>query len=86
LTYVLNNARKHGEDLRSGWADPFSSCWYFDGWRDLAWQQGCAPPTGPPPVAPANTWLLTTGWLQNWGPISVDDIPGQRPGRGTRAG
>ena len=38
LCYVLQNARRHGERLEARWhgMDPFSSAWWFDGWRDLS--------------------------------------------------
>ena len=76
LCYVLNNARRHGERLeaRFGGIDPFSSAWYFDGWASDAWRSAVGPPEGPPPVAPATHWLLTTGW-QKCGLIGVEEVP-----------
>src|SRR5262245_58503844 len=40
LCYVMQNARRHGEwiDRRFGGADPFSSAWWFDGWKDDGWR------------------------------------------------
>ena len=79
LCYVLNNARRHGERLdgRYGGIDPFSSAWYFDGWSDEGWRRGLSPPVGPPPVAPAQSWLLATGWRQR-GLIGVEEVPAGR--------
>ena len=79
LCYVLHNARRHGERLeaRFGGIDPFSSAWYFDGWADDGWRRGLSPPAGPPPVAPAAHWLLTTGWRQR-GLIGVEEVPAAR--------
>ena len=76
LCYVLNNARRHGEQLDARWSgiDPFSSAWYFDGWASDSWRGAVRPPDGEPPVAPATSWLLTTGW-RRWGPIGVEEVP-----------
>ena len=77
LCYVMNNARRHREELPA-WAhgiDPFSSAWYFDGWRDHGWRSGLAPPEGDKaPVAEARTWLLTEGW-QRHGLIGTAEVP-----------
>ncbi len=63
LVYVLHNARRHGEAVAT--IDVYSSAWYFDGWRTDQWRRGLDPPDNPhgPPVAPAHTWLLATGWM-----------------------
>ena len=63
LCYVLNNARRHGERLAARWngIDPFSSAWWFDGWRDEIWRYGLSPPPEKT-VLTARSWLLTTGW------------------------
>ena len=76
LCYVLNNARRDGERLDARWGgiDPFSSAWYFDGWSTDEWRQAVGPPSGPLPVAPAESWLLQTGW-RRWGPIAVTELP-----------
>ena len=66
LCYVLQNARRHGEaiDLRFGGMDPFSSSWWFDGWKDDSWREGVGPPEMRT-VADAETWLLKTGWKRS---------------------
>lgn len=80
LRYVLGNYRQHaaerGERLARDWIDPFSSAYWFDGWRDpvrlteprqrelLAVRR---------PTASATVWLLTTGW-RRWGPLAFDDM------------
>jgi hypothetical protein len=63
-SYVLNNARRHLAKLgralpRVAGIDPASSGAWFPGWRP-----GVAMPhaPGPPPVAPARTWLAAVGW------------------------
>ena len=79
LCYVLNNARRHGERLEARWGgiDPFSSAWHFDGWADDGWRRGLSPPDGAPPVAPAESWLLATGWRRR-GLIGVEEVPAGR--------
>lgn len=79
IRYVLLNQRVHearrGEKLSSDWIDPFSSAYWFDGWRapvrlreprqrDLL--------NVPCPTAAPTVWLLTTGW-RRWGPLEFDD-------------
>ena len=83
LCYVLNNARRHGEPLSARWngVDPFSSAWWFDGWKHDAWRQGVSPPPEKT-VAAARSWLLTTGWRHH--PlIGITEVPGRlrEPGR-----
>ena len=75
LCYVLQNARRHGErlDPRFGGMDPFSSAWWFDGWRDNSWRAGVPPPEMRT-VAPSKTWLLNVGWRQH-GLVSIDEVP-----------
>ena len=82
LCYVLNNGHRHDEARDPLWngIDPFSSAWHFDGWTHDRWRRGLAPPTGEPTVAPAESWLMTSGW-RRWGPIGVGEVPraaGQR--------
>jgi REP element-mobilizing transposase RayT len=76
LCYVMNNGHRHGEvhDPRWGGIDLFSSAWHFTGWAHDGWRRGLDPPTGDPPVAPAETWLLAEGWLQ-WGKVRVGEVP-----------
>jgi hypothetical protein len=77
LCYVLQNARRHGEpvDPRFGGMDPFSSAWWFDGWRDDSWKLGIPPPEVRT-VAEPETWLLRTGWKRSrYGLISITELP-----------
>lgn len=78
LAYVLNNWRKHREDLENPRAlaaklDPYASGLSFTGWD--------APPFAVPkgyeplPVSAPSTWLLRVGWAQ-FGPIGVFEMPG----------
>ena len=78
LCYVMQNARRHGERLDARWngVDPFTSAWWFDGWRDERWKHGRKPPKEPP-VAGARSWLLTTGW-RRFGLLAVDEVPAAR--------
>ncbi|HUS67635.1 MAG TPA: transposase [Kofleriaceae bacterium] len=77
LCYVLQNARRHGLDVPPGQPDPFSSAWWFDGWRHERWRAGLKPPPDGPTVAAAEGWLLTTGW-RRWGAIGVEEVPAAR--------
>ena len=77
LCYVLQNARRHGEpiDARFGGMDPFSSAWWFDGWRDERWKIGIPPPEQRT-VAEPESWLLRTGWKRSrFGLISITEVP-----------
>jgi putative transposase len=77
LCYVLQNARRHGEriDPKFGGMDPFSSAWWFDGWRDETWKEGVGPPDVRP-VAEPTTWLLRVGWRKSRsGLIAIDEVP-----------
>jgi len=74
LLYVLQNARRHTQRdpdriLDPTWVDPRSSARWFDGWRDLEPEDG-----GDRVVAPAQSWLLTTGWRRH-GLLRVDERP-----------
>jgi REP element-mobilizing transposase RayT len=75
LCYVLQNARRHGEviDARFGGIDPFSSAWWFDGWRDMTWKTGLSPPSERT-VAEPESWLLCVGWRHH-GLIAVTEVP-----------
>ncbi|HXU82441.1 MAG TPA: transposase [Polyangia bacterium] len=71
LVYVLLNFRKH---LRAApGIDPCSSGPWFEGWTLRP-----RPPPGPPPVAPARTWLAREGWLRAGGPIDPSESPSTR--------
>lgn len=89
LSYVLNNARKHG--CRVAGTDPFSSgAWFDSGFEAIARSSanGCkvsprripgrraGNPTNErtPPLLPARTWLLSRGWRRH-GPIAVWQVP-----------
>jgi putative transposase len=77
LCYVLQNARRHGVALDPAFfgADPFSSAWWFDGWKDAAWKAGLAPPEQCT-VAAAESWLLREGWRRGRGGlIAIDEVP-----------
>ena len=83
LCYVLLNARRHGEPLDPSYQgmDPFSSAWWFDGWKDASWKLGIGPPAQRT-VAPAESWLLTTGWRQaGAGLLEITEVlvAGRRP-------
>ncbi len=80
LAYVLNNWRRHREDVagvaqRRAQVDPYSSGIRFDGWSGVA--APFAAPAGyqPLPVAAAASWMLTTGWRRH-GPIGLREVPG----------
>ncbi len=73
LAYVLNNWRRHREDLhaRQPAFDPFASARAFDGWAG-------APHRGHlefVPVVMPTTWHLTLGW-RRYGPVSPHARPG----------
>ncbi len=74
LCYVMNNGHRHDEQEPRNGIDPFSSAWHFDGWSHDRWKRGRPPPTGEPPVAPAESWLLKEGWM-TWGRIGVGEVP-----------
>ena len=83
LAYVLNNWRKHREDVagaaqRRARVDPYSSGLAFPGWAEregvpFAWPRGYEPL----PVSYPTTWLLTDGW-KRWGPVALAENPGPR--------
>jgi hypothetical protein len=77
LCYVLQNARRHHEsiDRRFGGMDPFSSAWWFDGWKDRSWKAGIPPPEVRT-VAPAESWLLREGWKRSpFGLLTITETP-----------
>ncbi|MBK9388264.1 MAG: transposase [Planctomycetes bacterium] len=76
LRYVLQNGKKHGAVQRSS-IDLCSSAPVFEGWKER-------PPIGSIPatsavasIAPASTWLLTTGWRRH-GLLDIDELPQHR--------
>ena len=76
LAYVLNNWRRHREDLgRRDRLDPFSSSAAFPGWNDGAPLQRLGPRDELLPVWYPQTWLLRDGWRRG-GAVS----PWERPG------
>jgi len=84
--YVLQNARHHGIDIGNAYhgLDPFSSGWWFDGWSRDDWRMGIRPPDTPT-VAPARSWLATTGWRQHHPPIGITESPADHMPRYRRA-
>ena len=77
LCYVLQNARRHHERIDPKWGgvDPFSSGWWFDGWRDEGWRARQVPPDVRTVAEPA-TWLLRVGWKKaRFGLIAIDEVP-----------
>jgi len=80
LCYVLNNWRRHKEDLRSPAAgrsrlDPYSTAIHFRGWRESP-QLAVRDDYVPLPAAEPQTWLLRVGW-QKHGSISAYAVPGE---------
>jgi REP element-mobilizing transposase RayT len=80
LRYVLLNQRQHemrrGQELARDWIDPFSSAYWFDGWRDpirLREPRQRELLAIPCPTASPTVWLLTAGW-RRWGPLAFDDV------------
>ncbi len=71
LVYVLQNARKHGAQLKG--IDAFSSGHWFAGWRDRVAR-------APSPIAAARSWLLAKGWMR-WGLLSTEERPRMPPAR-----
>jgi len=76
--YVLQNARHHGVDVGNvcHGVDLYSSAWWFDGWSRDDWRTGLKPPDTPS-VAPARSWLATTGWRRH-GLIGVTEAPAEK--------
>jgi REP element-mobilizing transposase RayT len=60
LSYVFNNAKKHGlRVLGQGFVDPYSSARRFHGWASEVFEYGEPDPW---PKVRARTWLLGQGW------------------------
>ncbi len=82
IAYVLNNWRRHQEDLapfaQSWLVDPYSSGANFGGWKELADRPFLFSPRDPyKPLLTCipRTWLLRTGWERR-GLIGAREIPG----------
>lgn len=75
IAYVLNNWRRHREDMvRGAPIDPYSTAPCFDGWdRELRF--ALPPEYEPLPTAYPATYLLSTLWRRHL-LISPDEIPG----------
>ena len=72
LAYVLNNWRRHREDLTDRRAfDPFASARAFDGWANDPHRSHLEFV----PVVMPTTWHLTQGW-RRYGPIAPHARPG----------
>ncbi|MBL8898758.1 MAG: hypothetical protein JNM84_14060, partial [Planctomycetes bacterium] len=73
LRYVLQNGKKHGVVAQAS-IDLCSSAPVFDGWEERP--SIAAIPTAPvvASVAPASTWLLTTGWRRH-GLLDLRELP-----------
>jgi REP element-mobilizing transposase RayT len=87
LSYVLNNWRKHHEDITRTWnVDPFSTGIQFPGWKEredaVVWWK-IRETYDPLVVYLPKTWLLRVGWMKH-GRISWTERPGKRA-RGARA-
>lgn len=79
LSYVLNNWRRHQEDLRSVEAkrsrlDPYSTAIHFRGWREAP-RMNAPADFVPLTSAEPQTWLMRVGW-QRYGRISAYEEPG----------
>ncbi|MBL8897430.1 MAG: transposase [Planctomycetes bacterium] len=83
LRYVLQNGKKHGVVPPSS-IDLCSSAPVFDGWMERP--SIAAIPAAPvvANVAPASTWLLTTGWRRH-GLLDIRELPHSKHSRRPRA-
>jgi putative transposase len=84
IAYVINNWRRHREDLsgprqRRTPVDPYSSGPRFGGWRAPPARLGLPDGYQPLPVVPARSWLLTIGWHSHHRLIAFDEVPGAAP-------
>ena len=80
LAYVLNNWRRHREDLggaaqRRAQVDPYSSGIAFGGWHGITSPFTAPADYQPLPVEVARSWLLTDGWRKH-GAIGLREVPG----------
>ncbi len=80
VRYVLLNRKHHDvKTFEPTWIDPYSSAPWFTGWAATiegpAWKMALV--HSPAPTRPAETWLLTTGWLR-LGRLRFDEKPSRR--------
>ncbi len=80
LAYVLNNWRRHREDvLRPGsenmMVDPYSTAISFRGWR-VGTELGAPADDDPLPSAEPATWFLRVGWRAH-GELDAREVPGR---------
>ncbi|MBL8899727.1 MAG: transposase [Planctomycetes bacterium] len=76
LRYVLQNGKKHGVVPRSS-IDLCSSAPVFDGWKMGPTIASVPSAPAVAVLAPASTWLLTTGWRRH-GLLDIHELPQQR--------
>ncbi|MBL8897041.1 MAG: transposase [Planctomycetes bacterium] len=73
LRYVLQNGKKHGVVPQAS-IDLCSSAPVFDGWIERPSIQSIPSAPVVASVAPASTWLLTTGWRRH-GLLDLRELP-----------
>jgi hypothetical protein len=73
LRYVLQNGKKHGAVPRAS-IDLCSSAPVFDGWSARPSIDSIPATPVVAAVAPASTWLLTTGW-RLLGLLDIHELP-----------
>ncbi|MBL8897406.1 MAG: transposase [Planctomycetes bacterium] len=73
LRYVLQNGKKHGVVAQAS-IDLCSSAPVFDGWRERPSIAAIPAALVVAAVAPASTWLLTTGWRRH-GLLDLRELP-----------
>ncbi|MBK9386961.1 MAG: transposase [Planctomycetes bacterium] len=83
LRYVLQNGKKHGVVAQSS-IDPCSSAPVFDGWREQPSIASIPTAAVVAAIAPASTWLLTTGWRSH-GLLDIRELAHTKPAGRRRA-
>ena len=81
---MLKNGKKHGVVLPSS-IDLCSSAPVFDGWKERPSIASIPATPVMATVAPASTWLLTTGWRRH-GLLDIRELPQQRKRAGRPRG
>jgi REP element-mobilizing transposase RayT len=76
LRYVLQNGKKHSA-VPSSSIDPCSSAPVFNGWKEQPSIDSTPATPVVASVAPASTWLLTTGWRRH-GLLDIHELPQHR--------